>query len=199
MNRNSSHIWLIKQKYFVTTPTTTQHCSWVGYENDFAYHPTHHPTETQCLQYLSCYWPDFDETLIVGSWKHLEKFPTVTVTLVKASYVLTTFVHIRNISALIKLYRYVPNICFFRARFFYPNFFVAKNFLNRNFFGSHIVLTLILGNIFLYLTFFWPKFFFDRIFLGLIFFGYRICWNKKILDLTFLGSVPASIHGFSCG
>jgi len=31
-------------------------------------------------EYLSCYWPDFDETLQVGSWEHLEKIPTVTVT-----------------------------------------------------------------------------------------------------------------------
>ena len=31
-------------------------------------------------EYLSCYWPDFDETLKVGSWEHLEQIPTVTVT-----------------------------------------------------------------------------------------------------------------------
>ena len=41
----------------------------VRHENDFAYHPTPHPTQTQCQQYLSCYWPDFDETLKVGSWE----------------------------------------------------------------------------------------------------------------------------------
>ena len=29
-------------------------------------------------EYLSCYWPDFDETLQVGSWEHLEQIPTVT-------------------------------------------------------------------------------------------------------------------------
>ena len=23
-------------------------------------------------EYLSCYWPDFDETLMVGSWQHVE-------------------------------------------------------------------------------------------------------------------------------
>ena len=34
---------------------------------------TPHPlTETQCQQYLSCYWPDFDETSNVDSWEHLE-------------------------------------------------------------------------------------------------------------------------------
>ena len=52
---------------------------------DFANHPT---TETQCQQYLSCYWPNFDEPLNVGSWEHLEQIPSV----------MATFVHIRNIS-----------------------------------------------------------------------------------------------------
>ena len=45
------------------------------------------------------YWSDFDETLKVGSWEHLEQIPTVTVTFVQATFVLGTFVHIRNISA----------------------------------------------------------------------------------------------------
>ena len=31
-------------------------------------------TETQCQQYLSCYWPDLDETLKVGSCEHLNRF-----------------------------------------------------------------------------------------------------------------------------
>ena len=47
-------------------------------------------------EYLSCYWPDFDETLQVGSWKHLEQILNVTDT-----FALATFVHIRNISAVI--------------------------------------------------------------------------------------------------
>ena len=59
-------------------------------------------------EYLSCYWPDFDETLQVGSWEHLEQIPTVTVTyvlaiFVQATFVLETFVHIRNISAVTDL------------------------------------------------------------------------------------------------
>ena len=49
-------------------------------------------------EYLSCYLPDFDETLQVGSWEHLEKIPTVKVTFVQIVFVLVTFVHIRNIS-----------------------------------------------------------------------------------------------------
>ena len=43
--------------------------------------PNHHPptttTQTQCQQYLSCYSTNFDETLNVGSWEHLEQIPTV--------------------------------------------------------------------------------------------------------------------------
>ena len=62
------------------------------------------PTQTQRLQYLSCYWRDFDKTLKVGFWEHLEQIPTVTVKFVqaifvRATFVLMTFVHIRNISA----------------------------------------------------------------------------------------------------
>ena len=44
--------------------------------------------------------PDYDETLKIGSWEHLEQIPTVMVTFVEATFVLVTFVHIRNISAL---------------------------------------------------------------------------------------------------
>ena len=71
------------------------------------------PPLTQCQQYLCCYCPDFDETLIIGSWEYLEQIPTVTVTFVQATFVQATFVHIRNISAvtypiLMKIYRLVP-------------------------------------------------------------------------------------------
>ena len=50
-------------------------------------------------EYLSCYLPNFDETLEVGSWEHLEQIPTVRVTFVHTIFVLATYVHIRNISA----------------------------------------------------------------------------------------------------
>ena len=30
-------------------------------------------------EYFSCYWPDFDETLKLAAWEHLEQIPTVTV------------------------------------------------------------------------------------------------------------------------
>ena len=35
------------------------------------HHHHHHPpppTQTQCQQYLSCYWPDINQTLKIGSW-----------------------------------------------------------------------------------------------------------------------------------
>ena len=57
----------------------------------------HHPTETQYQDYLSCYWLNFDETLKIGSWEHLEQIPTVMVTFVQATFVLATFIHIKNI------------------------------------------------------------------------------------------------------
>ena len=36
----------------------------VGLDKKWLCKPPHpsHPTETQCLQYLTCFWPDFDET-----------------------------------------------------------------------------------------------------------------------------------------
>ena len=48
---------------------------------------------------LGCYWLDFEETLKVGSWEYLEQIPTVTVTFIQATFILVTFVHIRNILA----------------------------------------------------------------------------------------------------
>ena len=52
------------------------------------------------LEYLSCYLPDFDETLNVASLEHLVQIPTINLTFVKATFVLGTFVHIRNISVI---------------------------------------------------------------------------------------------------
>ena len=48
--------------------------------------------------YISSYWPDFDQTLKVGSWDHFEQISTATMTFVQATFVLATFVHIRTIS-----------------------------------------------------------------------------------------------------
>ena len=110
-------IEFIKYKHLMTplphkvncqNPNPTQpqlNLSWVWHENDLTTPPTttHHPPQTQCRQYLSCYWPDFDETLKVASWEHLEQIPTIKLTFVQATFVLATFVHIRNISAVTDL------------------------------------------------------------------------------------------------
>ena len=64
-------------------------------------HHTHHqpPLQTQGQQYLSSYRPDFDQTLKIGSWDHLEQILIVTVTFDWTIFVLATFVHFRNVSA----------------------------------------------------------------------------------------------------
>ena len=50
-------------------------------------------------QYLSGYWPDMDQTSNKGSWEHIQQIRAVTTTFVQATFVLGTFVHISNISA----------------------------------------------------------------------------------------------------
>ena len=49
-------------------------------------------------QYLSCYWSDLDQILIIGSWERRQQITTVTMTFVWATFVLGTFVHNSNIS-----------------------------------------------------------------------------------------------------
>ena len=58
-------------------------------------------TETQCQQYLSCYSPDFDETLKVGSCEYLEQIPTVKVTFAHTTFVLVIYMSILGISQLL--------------------------------------------------------------------------------------------------
>ena len=50
-------------------------------------------------QYIRCYLPTFDQILKVGFWDHLEQISNVRMTFVQATFVMTLFVHIRNISA----------------------------------------------------------------------------------------------------
>ena len=50
-------------------------------------------------QYLSCDWLYFNKILNVRSWDLYEQIPTVKMTSVQAKFVLATFVHIRNTSA----------------------------------------------------------------------------------------------------
>ena len=78
-------------------PTTTQPNK-VGFDTKMTLHH-HPPPQTQCRKYISCYWPDIDETLKAASWEHLEQIPTIKLKFVQATFVLVTFVHIRIISA----------------------------------------------------------------------------------------------------
>ena len=72
-------------------------------------------------EYLSCYRLYFDQTLKVDFWDHL--IPTVIATFIQVIFVLATFVHIRNISAvtdlnLTKLQKYVPGTHFYRFQLY---------------------------------------------------------------------------------
>ena len=49
------------------------------------------------------YWTDFNKTLNVGSWDHLEQIPSAKVTFVRATFAHVTIVHIRIISAVTDL------------------------------------------------------------------------------------------------
>ena len=96
MSENQEHLTLSFLNCQNPTPTTTQP-NLVGFDMKMTLH--HHPPQTQCRQYLSCYWSDFDETLKVASWGHVEQIPTIKLTYVQATFVLATFVYIRNITA----------------------------------------------------------------------------------------------------
>ena len=50
-------------------------------------------------QYLSCYWPDLNQTLNKGFWENIQQITAITSTFAKATFVLGTFIHISNISA----------------------------------------------------------------------------------------------------
>ena len=73
----------LDMKYLTTTP----HTNTTRHKNSMA------------VIHISCYWQDFDETLKVASSEHLEQIPTVRVTSVHATFVVATYVHTRNISA----------------------------------------------------------------------------------------------------
>ena len=79
-------------KPHLTHNSTQPYITLVGWDMKMTLH-IHQPTttQTQCQQYLSCYWPNFDKNLKVGSLEHLEQIP---ITSVLATYVLRTFVHI---------------------------------------------------------------------------------------------------------
>ena len=123
--------------------------------------------------------------------------PTVTVTFVKATFVLATFVHIRNVSAVtdpILTKRLGPN--FWQALTFLIEIFLGPY----KFFGPTILWTqnlwiqnFVWTSIFFRTNFFGPKFFETNIFCTPILFGLKIssdskfCWTKFFLDERILG------------
>ena len=91
-----------KIKLSKSNPKSKVQTSVLGLGVDFLFPLSQEQEQQQQEQpptkYLSCYQPDFDQTLNIGFWEHLEQIPTVTVTSVQATFVLATFVHIRSIS-----------------------------------------------------------------------------------------------------
>ena len=134
------------------------------------HHPPPPPTQTQCLQYLSCYWPDFDQTLKVGSWDHLSQMPTVTVTFVQVTFFLETFVQATFVpatfvpSTIVHLRCYWPNF----DQTFWPMFLQALIFMDPKFSRPTIV---------------WRQNFLDPIFfLFRISLDSKFCWRKLSLE-----------------
>ena len=147
------------------TPMQPQRNRWVCFENNFANHATTTThsmflgtswTDSNChgdicpgnicprdicpyQEYLSSNWPDFDETLKIGSWEHLEQIPTVMVTFVQATFGLATFVHIRNSSA-VTVDQTFGTEFFGGLNFCGPIFLLDKLLLTQKIFGTKIFL-----------------------------------------------------------
>jgi len=62
--------WVTEEDKLSQTPLSTQLKSWVWYKNDFRPPPT---TQTQCHQYFSCSFSDFNQTLKVGLWNQQQQ------------------------------------------------------------------------------------------------------------------------------
>ena len=110
---------------------------------------------------FSCYWPDFDQTLKVGSWEHLELIPTDQVTLV-----LATFAHILAGPKFIFIgLKFFWTKIFLEPTFFWPTIFLdLKFFWAQNFVGLKFFLdpkSFWTKFFFLTQNFFWLKIFFD--------------------------------------
>ena len=153
----------------------------------------HHPSkEIQYQQYISCYWPNFNQTLKVSSWDQLEQLLNLTMTLI----------YIRNTSTVnypTSTKMFGPNFFFiffgpnsfsnedlFHQKFLGPQFFLIQNlfglrtFLDKEFFGPKYYWT----------TFFEPNKFWFRIWLEINFCGTEIFrtysfFRRKISGLIF--------------
>ena len=118
-------------------------------------------------EYLSCYWPNFDQTSKVDCWDHLEMIPTIMATFVEATFVLATFVHIRKISAF--------------AAWFWPNFKSRFQLSWQHLSRQYLPIS---GISQLLSTQFWPNF------LGLNFFGPQFSWTQQFLEQNVFGQQP---------
>ena len=117
-------------------------------------------------EYLSCYWPDVDQTLKVGSRNHLQQMPTVMVLFIYSTFVLVTLVPFRNISAvtnsdLIKLLRKITKK-YFDVLFLEPDHF-TQNFCTHNLLDSKLDLSFFKPK-YLEQNFLGPTFYFTQIF-----------------------------------
>ena len=109
----------------------------------------HHPSkEIQYQQYISCYWPNFNQTLKVSSWDQLEQLLNLTM----------TFIYIRNTSTVNN-----PTSTKMFGPIFFLHFFWTKQFFERGFVSTKVFRTPI---------FFDPKSFWTQ-----NFFGQRIFWT----------------------
>ena len=135
---------------------------------------THHPPGTQCRQYLSCYWSDFDQTLKVSSWDHLWQIPAVTMT-----FVLATFVYIRNITAVTDpIWQHFLNPIFCRP--WTRILFGPKICLTQTFFNLEIYWTQNLVDHKYWEPIFYDLYFFALDFLDPHFFVSKTFWTFKI-------------------
>ena len=118
--------WELRPRHFFCQKpnlTSTQRLGFIWKWPYTATNQHHPPTQTQCQQYLSWYWPDFDETLNVASSEHLEQIPIIKFTFVQTTLFLGTIVHIRNISAVI-----TPCWPNFKGRFLKPSLTDANRY-----------------------------------------------------------------------
>ena len=129
-------------------------------------------------KYLSCYWPDFDQTLNVGTWEPLEQIPTVTVTFVHATFVLVTYISISGISQMLLAWFWLN----FKGRF------LGLSLTDANCYGDICQGNICPGNICpyqKYISCYWSDFdqTFWTQFLG-AFFGPRNLLYPKLFDLN---------------
>ena len=149
-------------------------------------------------EYLSCYWPNFDETFNVVSWEHLEQIPTIKLTFVQATCywpdIDQTLTDANSYSDICQVNIWSGDICLyqeyqfwpkFKGRFqnFDPKFVVLNKILNPTFFWPKVFL-----NLNFWTWIFWTKIFWYLTFFNPHFFGYNSFRPKVLLPWIVLGS-----------